>query len=269
MNQRFRICLLLCLFSLSIFAQPAKTIVSLSPSLTKMVYLLQAQNQLVGCTSYCDEAIKDHKAIVSSAMEVNIEKVLLLKPDMVITTKFTKPSTIEALKKMGLKVEIFSQPASFMEICEQLVTLGSITGKQILAQGIVDKQKERMAKVKERIKNKPKPKIFMEIGAKPLFSATPNTFMGDFIQYAGGTNIASDLTIGTISRESVLLRNPDVIVIVTMGIVASEEKTNWTAYKELNATKTGRIFVIDSNKSCSPTPIDFADVVEEMVNNIY
>ena len=64
-----------------------------------------------------------------------------------------------------------------------------------------------------------------------------NTFMNDFITFAGGENIASDLTRGTITRESVLLRNPDVIVIVTMGILAEEEKDRWASSKQLNAAK--------------------------------
>jgi ABC-type Fe3+-hydroxamate transport system substrate-binding protein len=269
MKQRL-ICIFIFIFSsLAVFSKSANTIVSLSPSLTKMVYLLNSQNQLIGCTDYCDIAKKDKKAIVSSAMEVNVEKILMLKPGIVITTKFTKPATIEALKKLGIKVEIFSSPASFLEICDQLIILGKLTGKEPLAQSIVDTQKARVLKIKNSIGNKKKPKIFMEIGAKPLFSATPNTFMDDFITCSGGTNIASDLTIGTISRESVLLRNPDVIIIVTMGVVAAEEKNNWINYKELSATKTGSIFIIDDNKSCSPTPVDFVDIVEQLVGLIY
>jgi ABC-type Fe3+-hydroxamate transport system substrate-binding protein len=268
-NRLITITLLFSIIANSIFTQTTKTIVSLSPSLTKMVYLLNSQNQLIGCTNYCEIAKKDHKSIISSAMEVNIEKILLLKPDMVITTKFTKPSTIEALQKIGVKVEVFSSPTSFIEICEQLTRIGTLTGKQALANEIVSKQNARLNATKQKTDKNNKPKIFMEIGAKPLFTAIPKTFMDDYINYSGGINIAADLKMGIISRESVLLRNPDVIIIVTMGIVANDEKSNWKAYKELNASKLGNIFIIDSDKSCSPTPVDFADIVEQLVALIY
>ena len=73
--------------------------------------------------------------------------------------------------------------------------------------------------------------------------------MDDYITYAGGINIASDMKRGTITRESVLLRNPDVIVLVTMGNVSEDEKKTWEKYHYLNATKNKKIFSIDSEIS--------------------
>jgi iron complex transport system substrate-binding protein len=147
--------------------------------------------------------------------------------------------------------------------------IGKLTGKQKLAQDIANKQQQRLVNIKQKIPKGAHPKIFMEIGAKPIFTVLPNTFMDDFITCCGGQNIASDLTMGTITRESVLLRNPDVIIIVSMGVTATEEKTNWAEYKNLSATKKGKIFMVDSNQCCVPTPTDFADVVELLIKLIY
>ena len=267
-----RILLIYILFgvmSVHSFSQPRQRIVSLAPSLTNMLYLLNAQHQIVGCTSYCEEAKKDNISVVASAIDVNVEKIFLLKPDFVVTTTLTKPSTIAALEKVGIKVNVFPSPKSYSEICNQLIEIAELTSKQVSAKNIVEKQLTRLRQLTQSIPKGKKPKLFFQIGAKPIFTVIPNTFMDDYISYAGCENIASDLKSGTISRESVIVRNPDVIVVVTMGIVGAEEKTVWQGYQNITASKNGKIFIVDSNQACSPDPVNFVDVVELLITKIY
>jgi len=251
------------------YSQSPQKIVSLAPYLTNMLYLLDNRDQLVGCTSYCEEAIKDNKSIVATAMEVNVERVFLLKPDFVVTTDLTKPSIIDALEKIGIKVYVFPTPKSYIGICSQLVEIARLTGKQALAEAIIEKQQLRLSQIKKSIPKGKKPKVFFEIGTKPLFAVIPNTFMDDFITYAGGENIASDLKSGTISRESVLMRNPEVIFVVTMGMVGEEEKLTWISYQNISASRNRKVFIVDSNKACSPNPVSFVDIVEQLVTMMY
>ncbi len=269
MRNKLLFILFLILLELKINAQTSLRFVSLAPLLTKMMYLLESGNNLVGCTNYCDLAIKDHKTIVVTDMEVNIEKILILKPDIVVTTSLTKPSIIEQLQHVGLKVVVYNLPNSYNELCKVFADISELLDKHPLALGIVEKQKLRLKILQQSIPENKKPKIFFEIGAKPLFSAIPNTFMDDYIKYSGGINITSDLKNGLITKESVLIRNPDVIFIITMGILTSEEKTTWSSYPNLNAAKQRKIFFIDANNSCSPDPVTFVDVVEQMIKNIY
>jgi ABC-type Fe3+-hydroxamate transport system substrate-binding protein len=252
-----------------VYSQSPRRIVSLAPSLTNMLYLLEEKNELIGCTSYCEQAKKDGKEVVATAVEVNVEKVFLMKPDLVITTTLTKRTTIESLEKLGIKVCSFTYPASYNGICKQLMEIAELTGKQALAKRIVEKQQARLNLIKQQVRKGKKPKIFFEIGAKPLFTVVPNTFMDDYITYAGGENIAADLKSGSITRESVLLRNPDVIIIVTMGVVGAEEKTTWSNYTNISAAKSGKIFVIDSDKACSPNPVTFIDTLEQLMTMLY
>ncbi|HEY9123172.1 MAG TPA: helical backbone metal receptor [Bacteroidales bacterium] len=254
------------ILSLNTFSQ---RIVSLAPSLTKMLYILEAEEKLVGCTNYCIEAIKDKKSIVITGMEINTEKIYTLKPDWVITTDLTKPTDIAALKKIGLKVKVMPSPKSYTQICEQLTELARLTNKQSKAKSIIDQQQARLDRLKSLIPKDKKPKVFYEIGAKPLFTVIPNTFMDDFITYSGGQNIAADLKQGTITREAVVLRNPDFIFIVTMGVVGDEEKAAWLKYSNISAVKKHKIFIVDSDKACSPDPVSFVDVVEQLIKTMY
>lgn len=251
------------------YSQTYKRIVSLSRVITQDIYLLGANDNLVGCTSYCEMAISDKKEVIASAIDVNIEEVIMLKPDLVIATTITKPETIEILRKIGIKVATFPITKSYQDICQNFKQIAEFTGKTALAESIITQQNHRLDSIRNNIPNLPRPKIFFEIGTKPIFTVMANTFMDDFITFSGGINVASDLVRGTITRESVLLRNPNVIIIITMGILGEEEKNNWLACKQLNATKNNKIFFIDSNKACSPSPVTFIDVVEELIKLIY
>ncbi len=102
-----------------------------------------------------------------------------------------------------------------------------------------------------------------------MFSANKETFINDFIEFAGGTNIAADSQSGIYSREKVIEQNPDVIIITTMGISGKEEANNWKRYKNVNAVKNNKIFIIDSYNICSPTPVTFRDTLKELVKIIH
>lgn len=250
----------------SAHGKPYERIVSLAPSLTMNLYYLEAQESLIGCTSYCEIARPDNKQIVASAVKANIEIIVRLNPDLVIVSSITNIETIEMLRKFGIHIEVFQTPKSFEEICDQFLRLGSLLGKSTLANEIISETKDRIAQLQKEQTWTGGQKMFIQIGAKPLFTVIPNTFMDDYILLTNGTNIASDLTKGTITRESVVARNPDVIFIVTMGIVGEEEKMIWEGFESLSASKHNRIFIIDSNLACTPTPLSFVKTLEIVSN---
>ena len=269
MRKNSFILIALLLYQIAVQAQEVKRIVSLVPWVTKSLYLMGEQHRLVGCTSYCPVEASDQIAVVANAMSVNIEKTFTLKPDVVIASSLNKPETIENLKKLGIKVVLQPYPKSFDEICAYFIQIGELVGQGAKAKAIVDQQKVRLAKLRAGIPSGEIPNVFIQIGAKPLFCAVPDTFMDDFIRFSGGRNSASELKLGSVTREYVLKQNPDVIFIVTMGIVAQEEKDTWLGYQSLSASKSKKIFILDADKTCSPTPILFVDALEEMIKLMY
>ncbi len=253
----------------SVSGQTPTRIVSLAPSLTKNVYFLEQQHKLVGCTSYCDTAVANGKEVVASAVKVNIEMVVSLKPDLVITTTMTDPETLNMLKKFNIRVETFPTAKSFDEICKQTIRLGQIIGAESIAKRVVSDSETKIKNLTINIKKDKSPKIFFQIGAKPLFTVIPGTFMNDYILLAGGKNVVTTTKTGTITREAVIASNPDVIFIVTMGIVGNEEKNVWESYSTLSASRNKKIFIIDSNDACTPTPVTFVKTLERVINLIY
>lgn len=246
-----------CLLS----AAPAKRIISLSPALTRNILYLGDEDELVGCTSYC---VTTHpKTIVASAIKVNVEKVASLKPDLVVTSTMTPPETVASLKKLGIKTVVFPMPHSYNEICSQFLQLGRLIGKETAAKKVLNATQQKVNALKAKVNSQKK--ILIQLGANPLFAVISNTFMNDYISFSGSKNIADGMTSGTITREAVLVRNPDVIFIVTMGMLGPEQKREWERYPNLSAVKNKKIIIIDSNKACTPTPVTFAEALELIV----
>lgn len=255
-----------------LFAQEdvPQRIISLGPSITKALYLLGVQDKLIANTIYCiypPEAKKKER--VGTAQKVNIEKVYSLKPDLVLATSLVDQRSTEKLKNLGIRVVTFSTPRDFNDICKQFLELGRLVGKENEAKEIVERAENEAALIREKVKNLYKPKVLIQVGARPLVAATGNYFVNDYIEFAGGINIAKDAKESIYSRERVLKENPDVIIITTMGIAVGEERKIWQKYEILNAAKFNQIYIIDTDKITSPTPQSFVKTIEEFAHILH
>jgi iron complex transport system substrate-binding protein len=256
---------LLLLALLAAGAQEARRIVSLAANITKNLYLLGAGDRLVGCTRYCETDPADSIPVVADAVNVNMERVVRAHPDVVLVSGLTHPRIVSGLERLGLKTVRLDQPRDFEEVCQQLELLGEYAGKRELAARINQECRERMRAIGERVATQEgRPKVFFQIGADPLFTALPGTFMDDYITRAGGVNVAAGLDNGIVSREFVVRAAPDVILITAMGIAGDGQAAKWREIPSLPAVRSGRMFTLD-DAICSPTPVTFAEAVEEIV----
>jgi len=244
-------------------------IISLAPSLTKNLYLLDAGDLLVGCTNYCTIQSATEAEVIATAIQVNFEKAFMLKPDLLITTDLTKANTIQKFEKLGVKVKVFSNPLSFVEICDQFLELGELVGRKEIAQNVLKVVYTELETIKNKIKAPHKDRVFMQIGANPLFGVVPTMFMNDLIKYSGTENILGDLGMGSVNQEVVLMRDPDIIAVVLMGSNSEDEINYWKRFKNMNAVKHGRIFTLDPDDACSPTPVSFVKALKEMIAQVY
>lgn len=272
-----KVCLFLTFFYLFFFCISSygqdkfpQRIVSLAPSITEELYLLGVQDMLVANTIYCNKpenAKKKEK--VGNVIEANIEKIISLKPDLVLASTLINPKTKEKLENLKIRVITLSPPKSFVEICEQFIELGRILGKEHKAEEIVYRAKKDISSIKKRINKLSNPKVLVQVGTKPLWVAPKDSFVNDIIKIAGGINVGPSGENGLYSREEVLKQNPDIIIITTMGIVGLEEKKLWQKYRTINAVKNNRIYIVDSDKLCSPTPLSFVKILEEIVKILH
>mgnify|MGYP001563998775 CR=1 FL=1 len=114
-------------------------IISLGPTLTEQLYLLNAGDKIIGNTIYCKiPPDAKNKEKVGTIIEQDLEKILTLKPDLVLASSMTNPKTVKKLNNLGIKVVRFSYAKNFNEICHQFLELGEIVGKKKEAQRIIE-----------------------------------------------------------------------------------------------------------------------------------
>ena len=267
LNLRFRIYFIavFCVFAgcSALFAQNAgyQRIISLGPAITRQISLLEAEDKVIGVTAYCQ--IKD-KEIVGTITNTNIEKTLLLKPDMVLATRLTNIKTIQRLKKLGINVAVFDEVKSFSQLCKDFLRLARIVGKEKLGNKIISDANEKVFELSLKNRDLPKKKVIVQIGASPLWVAAKNSLISEFIKLAGGINAGPAGENGLVGREYVVRQNPDVIIIIEMGMLAEEETEKWMKLDTINAVKQKKIYIFDSYDICSPTPLSFVKTLEEL-----
>lgn len=249
-------------------------VVSLGQTITERIYLLGAQDRLIANTVFCvvpEEAKTKEK--VGTLLQFNIEKIISLKPDLVLASNLARSKQLRKIKDLGIPVIKFSYPKSFSEICQQFLQLGEILGEHEKAAAIVNQGIKAVEEIKDRVKSLPKNRVFMQIGLKPLHAVTKDSFLNEYIEFGGGANIARNAKQGCFSKEKVLQLNPEIIIISTMGSSEGEkgemERDTWMKYQSIDAVKKGNVYLVDPDDICSPTPVTFVDALEAIAAIIH
>lgn len=279
---KINLCLIACLsgiFSFSAVGVNAlsaeqdsvpQRIISLGSYLTEGLFLLGVQDNIVGVTTYCNRPEQAQlKEKAGSIVEVNIEKVLALRPDLILTTPLTNAKAKSKLKQIGLNVVDFEQVKDFAQICDQFIKLGQTVNQQDQARQIVEQAQAEVKMLRQSIGNQPLQKVFVQVGTKPLFTMNQEFFVNDLIKLAGGINIAENAPSGIYSREKVVELNPDIIIIASMGISAEDEKQIWNRYKTIKAVQNNRIYCIDPNIICNPIPSNFVNTLKLIIDFLH
>ncbi len=250
-----------------------RRIVSLGPLNTENLYLLGAGDLLVADTVYCirpQEAKGKEK--IGTLTSVNMEKIVALRPDLVLATALTPEAQVAKLRAMGLKVVRFKRPDSFDAICDQLKDLARLLGLEERAEEIVAQARRQIRCINGAVSGRPKRRVLLQVGANPVFAAVPGSFTHDYIRLGGGYNIAADQDTGLIGMEKVIARDPEVIIIAIMGSeggLAEGEKRRWMRYRSISAVRMGRVHTVSPDLVCSPSPATFVEALASIASIIH
>jgi iron complex transport system substrate-binding protein len=235
-------------------------IVSLAPSATEILFALGLGDRVVGVDAYSDyppeaqdiERIGDFDG-------PNIEKILDLKPDLVIAGNKLQEKTIQQLE--DLKVPTVAVEASiFDNIYGSIQLVGKITGAEDKVQELVDSMTKRVEDIKEKVKDAEKPTVYyvMSYGDMGNWTSGPGSFINDLMEMAGGDCITKDGGAPWMdySLETLIERDPDILIVSSdMGTEANLEwLKNANGYKDLTAVKEGRVYVVESGLVTRPGP---------------
>ena len=117
------IIVILFILTAIVCAEESKRIISLAPSITESLYELGLEQSVKGITIYCPKgAIK--KEVIGTLLEPDMEKIILLNPDLIIATKEgNNKAIVEKLERLGFDVYVVESSENFNEICENYYRL--------------------------------------------------------------------------------------------------------------------------------------------------
>jgi iron complex transport system substrate-binding protein len=194
------------------FRGRAERIVSLSPSVTEILFAIGAGDQVVGVTEFCTyppEAADRDKVGGFSGATISVERIAALKPDLVFLSADMHERILSFLERLGIP-SFAVEPRSFEEIYTTIALIGGLTGKASGAEEVIAAMREKIGRAEKSWQGKEKPRVFWEVWDEPLLTAGGPTFINEAISLGGGTNIFSDVNEQwpEVSAEQVLLRSP-------------------------------------------------------------
>ncbi|MEW6374760.1 MAG: cobalamin-binding protein [Thermodesulfobacteriota bacterium] len=255
------------------FPFPPKRIVSLAPNVTEILFNLGLDEEIVGVSIHCNFPERAKKKVhVGSYISLDFERIISLKPDLVIATGAGNTrDMVERLEKLGFPTYVIF-PKNFNDILQSIGHLGQVVDREKEAAVIIQGMKRRGQSVIELTQGLPRTKVFLQIGEAPIVTVGKGSFADDLIRLAGGENIAGKEKemYPRFGMEEILKRAPEVILISSMNPKGDYGKVlqEWARWKMIPAVKNARIHLIDSDLIDRPSP-RIIDGLEEMARLIH
>jgi iron complex transport system substrate-binding protein len=227
----------------------ADRIVSVAPSNTEIIVELGLGDKLVGVSDQCRIPLFLHPERVGGFSAVNKEKIISLKPDLVLTSDGVQEPIARDLRKLGLPVVVI-RVRSITDILKSIVQIGELVDEKNKASLLIDKLQRTLLGIERDVTRIPKdqrPTVFVEMWNQPMTTAGNLTFIDEIIRSAGGINIAGNLNDAypRINPEWVIRENPDIIII---GYLFDGYRGRWKnavekrpGWKDISAVKHNRI----------------------------
>lgn len=254
-----------------------RRIVSISPSMTEMLFAIGAGSQLVGRDDFSvyPEEAANIPSIGSLWEGLPTEAILALEPDLVVAAQIISEEHVQALRDLGIQVYWQSNPTDFEGLYANLREIAQLTGHVDEAEKLIENLESRVAQVDAKMAGVTNtPSVFYEVDATDPsnpWSAGSGTFIDYLIRRAGGTNIAASISgdYPQLSVEKLIELNPQVILLsdAVYG-VTPESVAGRAGWQALAAVQNGRIYPIDPNVMSLPGP-RLVDGLEEVARLLH
>ncbi len=224
--------------------RPANRIISLAPHATELLFAAGAGDQVVAVSSFSDFPPQARQLpSVGSSMQLDVERIVALKPDLVIAWKSgNNARQVERLRKLGMVV-FESEPRTLDDIASTLQRFGQLAGSKRGHQSAAE-ARERLRVLRAAYAGRAPVRVFYQIWPAPLMTLNDGHIVSDALKLCGAVNVFGKLPqlAPTISREAVLTAAPDVII-------ASDERGEdwhrWKSLLQLRAVRLGNLHRID------------------------
>lgn len=250
----------------------AQRIVCLTEETTEALYLMGEQDRIVGISGFTvrPAIARKEKPKVSAFISAKIDKILALKPDLVLAFSDMQADITAELVRAGLQVHVFNQ-RSIVEIFDMLHTLGALIGEPEKAAVLVRQYQKNIDDSMEQAKGYvKKPLIYFEEWDDPLISGIK--WVSELGEIAGGVDCFPELSkeAGGKNRiiddpQRVIARQPDIIIGSWCGKKFRPERVaQRDGWSDIPAVKHHQLFEIKSVNILQPGPAALTDGLREL-----
>ena len=196
-------------------------VVSLANGVAEIINALNAKSILVGRDISSTEAALQDIPIVTSGHQVIPEKVLALKPDLVIIDASTGPAAaIKQIKSAGVKVVQTPESWTLADIAVKVQAVATAIGASAQGELLIEKlNKESIA---NKVSGKPKIAFLYLRGTSSIYLiGGPGSGADSLIQGIGAVDIGAQALknpFNPLTAESLARMNPDVLLVMTKGL---------------------------------------------------
>lgn len=255
-----------------------KRIVSVIPSDTEIAFALGLGKKIVGVSDYDNYPAETKSIEKIGGLEMNIEKITSLQPDLVLAhaSNITQGgSAIDQLRKMGIPVLVVNDAKNFDGVYDSINMIGKATGTSEKATAIVEDMQAKFKDIQEKAKTltaDQRKKVLIEVQSTPdIYVAGKNTFMDQMLQIINAENVAGKLdSWAKVDAEAMVAANPDII-ITTSGDYDKDvvnkvlKRSGW---EDVSAIKNKQVYDVNSDLVNRPGP-RLVEGVEELGKAIY
>ena len=234
-------------------------VVSLAPSLTEIVFALGRGDWLVGVTDFCDYPPEAQtKPKIGGSMTPDMERVVRLRPDLVLATAEGNPSDLLA-QLTRLHIPVFAvKPEGYAGILASVDAVGRALQVETAATTLVRDIQRRMADIGRAVASRPRPRVLYLVWTDPLIAAGPVTYIHDLIEMAGGQNVVRGRSVPypRLGWEEVVRAAPEVILVASHrdGSDRPAIGDGWKQWQSVPAVRSGRVLTVPGDTIHRPGP---------------
>lgn len=250
---------------------PCLRIISTAPSITETLFELGYGDRIIGVTDDCVFPEVEEVDRIGRVLNVNIEKVLSLKPDVVMVIDANQELK-ERIEALGIKVVSFDH-STIRGFIDSIPKIVSVCDLEKDSSKFVKKYEKVLDPV---IKTEKKQRVMLVVGrdyfsdsVKDVYLAGSDGFYSEMITAVGLENVyKGDFNYPKVQVEGIVSMNPDIIVdvITTKNLKQKDKKrlkTVWKKLKDVKAVKNNKVFIVDKNYWSIPGP-RFVNIIEEL-----
>jgi iron complex transport system substrate-binding protein len=241
-------------------------IVCLTEETTETLYLLGAADRIVGISAFTvrpPEAKRD-KPVVSQYVKADIEKIVALKPDLVLGFSDLQAGICADLIRRGIEVYCFNQ-RSIAEILTMIRTLGRLVDRAGEGDALADRLAANLDRAREQAAALPfRPRVYFEEWPDPMISGI--RWVSEIVDAAGGVEVFAELSEQPMAKnrvvtpQDVLDRRPDLYLASWCGRKFREDTARARpGFADAPFTHPGRMIEIPSAIILQPGPACLTD----------